>query len=136
MTDSVRMIDHEGFALCANDAKLGPWLIPHKLRRIRRCVKEKPDTKELFLKLAETWRDETWYISSIKKRTSHQAYLKMIGLGPEAVPLILAELADEPDYWFAALEAITREDPAPHAESLQELRDAWLLWGREHGYIA
>jgi len=81
----------------------------------------------------DQWRSETWYKSSISRRVSHPAYLKIIGLGPKAVPWILQELRQEPDYWFAALEAITRENPSPNATSFPELRDAWLRWGEVNG---
>jgi hypothetical protein len=90
--------------------------------------------KGIFEALASQWKQETWFVSSIKKRISHPAFLKIIGLGAPALPLILEELRREPDYWSYALEAITREDPVPHAENLQQLRDAWLAWGEAHGY--
>lgn len=90
--------------------------------------------KQTFNKLVSQWKEETWFISSIKKRIAHSAYLKIIGLGQGAVPWILEELKREPDYWYAALEAITRADPAPHAESMRELMEAWLAWGKVNGY--
>jgi hypothetical protein len=88
----------------------------------------------IFTNLVSEWKEETWSVSSVKKRILHPAFLKIIGLGAPAVPLILEELRREPDYWSYALEAITREDPAPYAENLQQLRDAWLAWGQAHGY--
>jgi hypothetical protein len=88
----------------------------------------------VFKELARQWKEETWFSSSIKKRIAHAAFLKIIGLGNAAIPFILEELRREPDYWSYALEAITREDPAPNAQNLRELRDAWLAWGKGHGY--
>jgi hypothetical protein len=64
-------------------------------------------------------------------------YQKIIGMGRDAVPLILGELQREPDQWFWALEAITDENPVP-AEAAGKVRlmaEAWLEWGREHGYL-
>jgi len=115
--------------------RLEPW--PAHSREIR--VRRKPcgqsaagsDLRTTFTELATSWRNQTWYVSSIQKRISHPDYLKIIGLGAKAVPWILEELKNEPDYWFAALEAITREDPAPNASSVAELRDAWLAWGEK-----
>lgn len=92
------------------------------------------DLREIFAGLVRDWKDETWLFSSVKRRIAHPAYLRIIGLGPLAVPLILEELRRDPDYWSYALEAITREDPVPQATSLRELRDAWLAWGEAHGY--
>lgn len=99
-----------------------------------RRVEYPTDVSMVFQELKETWRNETWFISSIKKRTSHPSYLKIIGLGLPALPSIFAELRREPDYWFLALEAITREDPAPDAESMEQLISVWLAWANEHGY--
>ena len=92
------------------------------------------ELEKTFLKLARQWRDETWYISSIKKRVSHPAHLKIIGLGLPAVPLIIKEMRKSPDHWFWSLEAITREDPLPNPENLRQLADAWLAWADRHGY--
>jgi hypothetical protein len=60
----------------------------------------------------------------------------LIALGEPAVPLLLAELEREPDWWFAALKAITRADPvAPEDRgTLSAMARAWLDWGRLHGY--
>lgn len=65
-------------------------------------------------------------------------YQQIIGMGQAALPLILAELAREPDHWFWALEAITQEDPVP-AEArgkVPEMADAWLAWGKQKGIVA
>lgn len=88
---------------------------------------------EIFRELVDVWKTETWYRSPLARRISHPAYLKIIGLGPKAIPWILQELRQDQDYWFAALEAITRE-PSPNTANLTELRDAWLEWGKRHEY--
>jgi hypothetical protein len=109
----------------------GPWNHFRSARtRRNKCVQSATPRKyETFKSLVNQWHRDTWFKSSISKRISHIAYLKIIGLGMEAVPWILQELRDDPDYWFAALEAITREDPAPNAKTMAELRNAWLEWG-------
>ena len=98
-------------------------------------IKIDPNVEAVFRQLADEWRNETWFISSIKKRIAHPAYLKIIGLGRSALPLIFRELQQTPEHWYWALEAITREDPAPNAATMQDLRDAWLAWGRAHEYL-
>jgi hypothetical protein len=95
---------------------------------------EDEELRQIFRELVSEWKKETWFISSIKKRISHPSFLKIVGLGSPAVPLIIEELRRQPDYWSFALEAITREDPVPRAESLKELRDGWLVWAAANGY--
>lgn len=96
----------------------------------------KPCPAERFKELVKQWKEETWFRSSLKKRISHIAYLKIIGFGKTAIPWILEELQRDPDYWFPALEAITQIDAAPRAENMTQLREAWLEWGRANGYIS
>ena len=136
MTNSARLVEHSESMLLCGDAKPGPWLVRSHDTKVRVRCRVKPDLESLFHSLAKTWKEETWMLSSIKKRISHPAYLKIVGMGPDAVPLLLHELQEDTDYWFAALEAITREDPAPDARNMQELRDAWLAWGSANGYIS
>ena len=57
-------------------------------------------------------------------------------MGKAAVPLLLAELQREPDDWFWALHAITGAELVPEQSrgKIHEMADAWLTWGRQHGY--
>lgn len=98
------------------------------------AILDEPSRSDVFRQLSSQWKENTWFLSSVRKRIAHPAYLKIIGMGPSALPLIFEALREEPDYWFAALESITRANPAPHAENMYELRDAWLDWARSHGY--
>jgi hypothetical protein len=68
----------------------------------------------------------------------HPAYQAIIALGRPAVPLLLRELAREPDHWFGALKAITGDDPVPPRSrgKLHEMTAAWLAWGKTHGYTS
>jgi hypothetical protein len=58
-------------------------------------------------------------------------------MGPEVVPLILAELDKEPDHWFWALEAITEENPVGDniAGDMAASAKAWVQWGRKNGLL-
>jgi hypothetical protein len=91
-----------------------------------------------FNACAEVWRAQTRHMSSITKMTSHPAYREIIKMGEAAVPLILRELANRPDHWFAALHEITGHDPVPKNSQgrLGEMTESWLDWGRRHGYIS
>ena len=66
-----------------------------------------------FLVLAAQWKQGSLFESSPWRMATHPAYQRIIGLGRHAVPLILGQLAQEPDFWFEALAAITGEQPVP-----------------------
>jgi hypothetical protein len=89
-----------------------------------------------FHQLAEQWRIETAHLSNIRKKALHPAYQEIIGMGEAAVPLILEEMKRNPGQWFWALHAITRADPIAEESrgKLREMTEAWLEWGRNHGY--
>ncbi len=93
------------------------------------------DTEGLFRELADQWRRETAHLSLAIKKVMHPAYQRIIGLGPDAVPLILRELQRRPGHWFWALKAITGEDPAQPEDTISQASHAWLRWGQERQYI-
>ena len=92
----------------------------------------------LFAQLTERWRHETRFLSSTSAIVTHPAYQRIIGLGPQVIPLILAEMQREPGPWFWALCALTGENPVPPADQgrLPAMTEAWLKWGRDNGWIA
>ena len=97
----------------------------------------KPDELErTFNALVEQWRADTIFLSSIDKMAMHPAYQRIIGLGPQALPLILHELQTQPDHWFWALHAISGEDPVQPGDNFDKAVNAWLAWGKERGYVA
>ena len=101
------------------------------------AIKEEQDVRALFIELSERWKAATLCESSISAITTHPDYQKIIGLGNAAIPLILQDLIHGPNHWFAALRAITRQDPTGSEEAgdMKALTQAWLRWGRLHGYI-
>jgi len=68
-------------------------------------------------------------------RRKHAAYQQIVGLRWDAVPFLLNELQERPDFWFAALREITEADPVlDHMRGkFDEMREAWLDWGRQRG---
>jgi hypothetical protein len=60
---------------------------------------------------------------------------RIIAMGWAVVPLLLKELRRQPDHWLWALQAITGEEPARGAETLQAAARAWLDWGRKRGLL-
>lgn len=83
----------------------------------------------LFDQLATRWREETRYLSSTTAIATNPSYQRIIGLGPQVIPLILAELQQRPEQWFWALASLTGENPVPPGEEgrIQAMRDAWMI---------
>ena len=93
-----------------------------------------PGLEQKFRKLADQWRKETGHLSSVTKKAMHPAYQQIIGMGRDAIPLILQELKRTHGHWIWALFSITGEDPAPEGSTFTEAADAWLSWGIQQGY--
>jgi hypothetical protein len=93
----------------------------------------------LFDQLVHKWKDDEKPTSMLVDRAMHPAYLRIIGLGPPALPLIFRELEREGDpAWIWALKAITGENPIAKSDRgrVAKMLDAWLQWGRHHGYLS
>jgi hypothetical protein len=100
-------------------------------------VPGRADIRERFRRLAAEWKERSRYLSNTAQMAMLKPYQRIIGMGWEAVPLILEELEREPDHWFWALEAITEENPVP-AEAAGKVRlmaSAWVEWGRKHNLL-
>jgi hypothetical protein len=95
------------------------------------------DLHERFAQLVALWKDRSRHMSNTAQMAMLKPYQQIIGLGERAVPLILQELQREPDHWFWALEAITQVNPVPSeaAGRVQQMADAWIAWGKQHGYL-
>ena len=93
-------------------------------------------TQETFSALVSQWKRETEMTSSMTEMAMHPAYQRIIGMGTDAIPLLLRELEDRPDHWFWALKAITGDDPVPSEQRgrLKGMAQAWLAWGSRQGY--
>jgi hypothetical protein len=96
------------------------------------------DTRQRFAELAKEWKDQSRFLSNTAQIVLLQPYQRIIGMGPEAVPLILEELQREPNQWFWALEAITGQNPVPLEArgKVSEMARSWIEWGRRHELLA
>ena len=88
-----------------------------------------------FAVLAERWRRETRFSSSLDEKILHPAYQSIIATGKSAVPLVLSELESHHGHWFWALRFMTGEDPVPEGSNMAQARRAWLEWGRGKGLL-
>jgi len=95
-----------------------------------------PAIRDTFARLLAKWREERSPTDPGLSMFLRPAYQEIIGLGMQAVPLILRELEHQLDHWFWALAAITRENPVPQQfrGDLRKMRDYWLSWGRRYGF--
>lgn len=102
-----------------------------------RAYRVDTEAERHFVELAEEWREDTAFTSALTDIILHPAYQRIIGMGPESIPLILRELQSNPEQWFWALRALTGEDPvdAEDAGRVRKMAEAWLDWGRRQGYI-
>ena len=90
-----------------------------------------------FEQLAAEWKQETAHLSSVSVIAQHPAYQQIIGMGKEAIPLILQDLRETRAQWFWALRSIARESPVNPEDrgDVDAMTDAWLEWGRRSQHI-
>ncbi len=95
------------------------------------------NSDQRFQRLVAGWREERNPYSSDPTQDATPSYLKIIGMGPPAIPLILNEMRRQPDQWFVALNALTDADPVlpEHRGNGREMINDWLDWGRANGYL-
>jgi hypothetical protein len=80
------------------------------------------------------WQSETAFLSSFDDIVYHPAYLRIIGMGPQVLPLIFEQMKAEPGHWFVALEAITGAQPVEPEADFMGATHQWIEWGRAEGY--
>ena len=93
--------------------------------------------EEQFAALANRWHGETDFLSSPSRITSNYSYLKIISMGKRVIPMILEDLNEHGGHWYPALRILSEEDPVPIEDrgDVEQMKKAWLQWGRERGYI-
>jgi hypothetical protein len=107
--------------------------------RNRTSVHHFNQVRERFNQLVAQWKRNTSHKSIAAQVIADSSYLKIIALGWYGVPLIIEELKQDPDYWFAALEAITEAgteivpSDQKNPMSIHELAKRWIEWWKETG---
>ena len=92
--------------------------------------------EDKFYRLAAAWHNAVAHHSSSRIRENHPAYQEIIGMGQAVVPLLLRDLEVNHRHWFTALAVITGADPISEEDAgkVPRMAEAWLRWGREHGF--
>ena len=90
-----------------------------------------------FERLAAEWKRDTGHLSSPDAIAQHNAYQEIIGMGKEAIPMILRDLEKTRAEWFWALRSIAGESPVRPEDrgDVDAMTNAWLAWGRRRQYI-
>ena len=57
---------------------------------------------ERFRRLVAEWKRDSRFLSNSAQMAMLRPYQRIIGMGPQVVPLILDEMRREPDHWFWA----------------------------------
>ena len=94
------------------------------------------DLDRRFSALRSEWLIQRGPTSSPRRMINLPDYREVVAMGQAVIPLLLAELEREPDFWFAALREITGANPVlpEHRGNLRAMSDDWLAWGRQLGY--
>jgi hypothetical protein len=90
-----------------------------------------------FAQLMENWRKKIRYSSSLKRNILQPEYWDIIQMDKAALPFIFREM-EGPRWadWLFALRVIADRTVGTSESGINEVRDAWLKWGRDNGYLA
>ena len=102
-------------------------------------VRHDPYLRARFQILADWWHADTDPLSDVEEKFLHRAYRRIIDeLGTEAIPLILEDMEKRGGHWYEALTLLTSDSPVIERTdvTLEDVKDAWLHWGREHAVIS
>lgn len=110
--------------------------LPDRITTYKYPIKSHIEIEAEFNSLVEEWRDQTRMLSLVTQKSMNPAYQRIIGMGQPIVPLIFRDLEQKPDHWFWALRAITGDNPVKPEQRgrMKEMAQAWIQWGKEHGY--
>ncbi len=102
-----------------------------------RSVEATDSLEERFREQADKWERETRHVSSPTQMMMHPSYHAILGMGKEAVPLLLRDLQQNRRPWFWALSYLTHENPInpKDAGKMDTMIKAWVDWGKKKGLL-
>jgi hypothetical protein len=103
------------------------WPTPVALK-----TQPEPIIRTDFKESYRQWLEDSLFDSLPDRMRRYQSYQRIVAMGDRVVPLIAAELRQEPSFLFLALEEITETNPVPKSATgnLKQTVDAWLSWLR------
>ena len=134
-------------ALLAANTLQSPWVrlvtktddfpipAPRETKAPREDVKRISEVETIFNGLVKKWQEETAGSSVTTRRYAHPSYHAILLLKEDAVPLILRELQQRPDWWFEALKLLTKDNPVKPRSTFEEAVNAWIEWGKQNNRI-
>lgn len=95
------------------------------------------ELRERFDQLKREWAADVAGYSTIHHKVAHPAFLAILALGPDVLPLVLREFTENGGHWLPALRALTGESPVPQEEwgNMTAARARWRTWGEARGLI-
>ena len=111
-----------------------PVHLPSAAGAITEIDTSMPIQRAEFERLADEWLEQRPKGVDVAQMTRHPAYQAIINLGPDAVPWLLARLAQRPDHWFHALNQITNTQPVQpqHQGVIGAMAQDWIAWGKQN----
>ncbi len=99
-------------------------------------AKQTESVEQRFRRLEALWTADTGYLSSDTEIVGHPAFQEIISMGDAVVPFMIRDLAARSSLWVWALPDLTGADPVTPEDrgNIRKMSEAWLRWGREHGY--
>lgn len=110
--------------------RVDPWVKDDRSAVVRSPLRDRFDQHYA------RWKKQTRLLSSRLEIAMHPDYQKIIGMGPQVLPLIFQSFVEAYDHWHWALSAITDEDPVGEAVGNTRVeRERWLAFARSRGYL-
>lgn len=93
--------------------------------------------KERFLELWQQWSDDTMFCSYVNIR--HPAWTQMLAFGKPALPWLFEHLVADPHMgMWRLITGISGEHPEIRPKDhgrFNQINNAYVAWGRAHGYL-
>jgi hypothetical protein len=95
------------------------------------------DVAAWFAVLADQLEAESSMVSNTRRLMRHPAFIDLLALGDDVVPLLLdrLETSDAQSVWLRVLGSLKSFQPGAGQETIDASVAQWLQWGRREGYV-